>query len=578
MEVELTMYAGITEIVDIPTRTDNGYCAILKTGYVYWVTDSVWDKKKKKTIDKRVSIGKLAPGDGKMYPNNKYEELFSKQKNTHTPEPDSTSDNNHHRQMADKFDINMAFGPYAVMKEGLTKIGALSALKSSFPKLWFKIIAKALHPVVTEDSTAQLYSGWAFDNYAGIAKNMTDSEISKLYKEIGADESIIRSFFNKFQKEFHILFPQASESVVAFDSTNQVTESRNLSQAKYGKSKTGEALPVINTAMYVDQTTGIPIWYEHFDGNILDKSQTPYSVEKAASLGYQKLFLMMDRGYFSAKTINALQKQKIGFGMMMPELTNITTNTIKEYRDTIRNNPKYLIPEQDIFGCSTEVTVAGHNLYAFVFYDDNTAKEERDNINSKLRHYLEEIKTRKNYSNKMSDYFKKRAIIVSKAEKKEQNDAPNFTYVIDHELLKKAYDEAGFFMILSNRPLSPQAIICIGRNRDKAEKAFRRLKSHFSLRRSYCHSDASYAGKMFVSFISLLMLSSFAWFCKGILQGGGNATTASLISELHRYKMIKKSDGTWMPAYALNRQQKDIFLCLGITEEKLESDIRGLNL
>lgn len=273
---------------------------------------------------------------------------------------------------------------------------------------------------------------------------MTDSEISKLYKEIGADESIIRSFFNKFQKEFHILFPQAYESVVAFDSTNQVTESRNLSQAKYGKSKTGEALPVINTAMYVDQTTGIPIWYEHFDGNILDKSQTPYSVEKAASLGYQKLFLMMDRGYFSAKTINALQKQKIGFGMMMPELTNITTNTIKEYRDTIRNNPKYLIPEQDIFGCSTEVTVAGHNLYAFVFYDDDTAKEERDNINSKLRHYLEEIKTRKNYSNKMSDYFKKRAIIVSKAEKKEQNDAPNFTYVIDHELLKKPMTKPDF--------------------------------------------------------------------------------------------------------------------------------------
>lgn len=568
------MYAGIIDPVNIPVRTPLGYPICLKTGYIYWVTDSHWDMKKKKTVDKRIAIGKKANEEGKMYPNKQYESLFGPL----DPVVAEIRQSLGKLKAPGTFDNNMAFGPYAAMMAAFQAIGAYDALKRSHQALWHKMFAQALHAVVAEDSTAQLYPGWSFDNYAGMSKSMSDSEISRLYADIGSDDDSRYVFLSLFRENFHKLFPEATERIVAFDSTNQVTESRNQPYAKYGKSKTGEPLPIINTAMYVDQITGIPIWYEHFDGNVLDKSQTPYSVEKAVSLGYKKLFLMMDRGYFSQDAVNALQEQEIGFGMMMPEVASITSDTIAAHRDVIRNKSSYLIPEHKIFGCRTTVTVGEHNLSAYVFYDDDTAKEERDAVNSQLAYFSEEAKKRKRYTEKMAKYFEQRGLKITKTTDKAKKGEPNFTVDVDNERTQKIYDEAGFFMMLSNRDLPPVSMIGIGRGRDQAEKAFRRFKTHFNLSRSYSHNQATYTGKMFVAFLGLLMLSAFAWFCRPILQGKSSATVPSLIAELHRYKMIKKPDGTWMPAYALNRQQKDIFDLLDVSQKNLEKQIRGLRL
>ena len=568
------MYSGIIDPVAIPARTKLGYPVCLKTGYVYWVTDSHWDAKKKKTVDKRIAIGKKAGEEGKMYPNKQFELLFGPL----DPVVAEIRQNLGTLRVPGMFDNNMAFGSYAAMMAAFQTIGAHDALKRAYPLLWHKIFAQALHAVVAEDSTAQLYPGWSFDNYSGMSKSMSDTEISRLYADIGDDDDSRYVFLRLFRENFHTLFPETTERIVAFDSTNQVTESRNQPCAKYGKSKTGEPLPIINTAMYVDQITGIPIWYEHFEGNVLDKSQTPYSVEKAASLGYKKLFLMMDRGYFSQDAVNALQEQKLGFGMMMPEIASITSETIAAHRDVIRNKSNYLIPEHQIFGCQTTVSVGEHTLSAYVFYDDNTAKEERDAVNSQLAYFSEEAKKKKRYTDKMAKYFEQRGLKITKTADKAKRGERNFSIEIDAQRIQKIYEEAGFFMMLSNRDLPPVSMIGIGRGRDQAEKAFRRFKTHFNLSRSYSHNQATYTGKMFVAFLSLLMLSAFAWFCRPILQGKTSATTPSLIAELRRYKMVKKPDGSWMPAYALNRQQKDIFDLLKVSQGDLEKQIRELHL
>lgn len=568
------MYAGLVDTIDIPTKNTGGYPVCLKNGYVYWVTNSHWDAKKKRTVDTRTPIGKKADENGKMYPNKKFETIFG----PINPLVAEIRAGLGESREPGPFDTRMSYGSYAAMYAAFENIGALDALKLAFPKVWHKIFAVAFHAVDAEDSTAQLYPGWAFDNYAGLEKTISDSGISKLYKAVALDDQSIRTFFALFRKFFHERFPQASERIVAFDSTNQVTESRNQPMAKYGKSKTGEPLPIINTALYVDQITGISLWYEHFDGNVLDKSQTPYTIEKAADLGYKKLFLMMDRGYFSQQAVNAFQEQNLGFGMMMPEVADITTKTIAAYRDVIRNKSAYLIPEQKIFGCKTEVQVGAHSLSGYIFYDDDTAKDERDAVNSKLAYFMEEANKKKRYTEKMAKYFEIRGLKVIKTTDKSTREERNFKIEIDKERVQKAYDEAGFFMMLSNRELPPVQMIGIGRQRDSAEKAFRRFKTHFELARTYSHKNDTYTGKMFVAFLSLVMLSAFAWYTRPILRGTSSATTSTLIAELRRYKMMKKPDGTWMPAYALNRQQKDVLACLNVAPETLDAKVRAVRL
>ena len=63
-------------------------------------------------------------------------------------------------------------------------------------------------------------------------------------------------FFLSYTKKFFIKYPpQSNERVVTFVSTNQVSESSNQTMAQYGKSKTKEKHPIINTALFVDEKT-----------------------------------------------------------------------------------------------------------------------------------------------------------------------------------------------------------------------------------------------------------------------------------------------------------------------------------
>lgn len=73
------MYVGQYEPVRIP---NSGKLHIQKNGYVYWSNASKWDNGKKRSIDNRVSIGKVIPDQpGMMYPNKKYFDIFGIESN-----------------------------------------------------------------------------------------------------------------------------------------------------------------------------------------------------------------------------------------------------------------------------------------------------------------------------------------------------------------------------------------------------------------------------------------------------------------------------------------------------------------
>ena len=126
--------------------------------------------------------------------------------------------------------------------------------------------------------------------------------------------------------------------------------------------------------------------------------------------------------------------------------------------------------------------------------------------------------------------------------------------------------------------MAANRMIHIGRARDVVEKNFMFLKSYFDLRKTGVHSDATYEGKMFVAFISLVVLQSFRWYTKKLLNIKSSETTATLVAELRKYKIQRKKDDTWMPLYAINKQQKEILQYLSITEEDAIKKIKSLSI
>lgn len=574
------MYADKSNPVSVPTELKEGKLIFLKNGYVYYATKSWWDSEKRRTIDNRISIGKMVPGESdKMFPGKNYFSFFSESETT-----DSATGNissfyqSEIRKEAGKFDFVMSYGPYAVLRKSAERTGLLQALQKALPGFCNEIIALAVHAIVSEQSGAQDFPGWAFDNYCGLSKPMSDSTISRTYQELGESKDRITLFFEYFREEYHKRFPCTKERVVAFDSTNQVTESKSQEKARRGKSKTGENLPIICTAMFVDEVTGISMWYEYFDGCVLDKTQTPYSLEKAKQLGYDKLFAMFDRGYYSDDNARKIKNLGIQYGMMMPETVKFVSDTIGKWKNKIRLREIYYIHEEDIYGVQTVVTLPdGTDCYAYVYYDDRTATDERNTIHGKIKFFMSEAEKRINYSEKMQKHFASRGIIVTKLEKRTEA-GKNFSLAIDTKMTQQANEEAGFFMIISNSLMTARDMICIARKRDCVEKGFRDLKMHFGLSRTYTHNDMTYDGKMFVAFVSLIILQSFRWFQTKIIRAKSSETLATLIAEIRKYKIQEKKDHTWMPVYAMNKKQKIIIADLMLSEDQIEQDVRSLKL
>ena len=121
-------------------------------------------------------------------------------------------------------------------------------------------------------------------------------------------------------------------------------------------------------------------------------------------------------------------------------------------------------------------------------------------------------------------------------------------------------------------------MIKIAKERDKGEKAFRRIKSAFKLDTPGTHNVFTYKGKMFVAFVALIIVEAYRWFIKDVLNETTSTTTGTTIDILNNYEIHRKKDNAWMPSYAMTKKQKEIFQCLGLSEEEAISNLKSFCL
>ena len=583
------MYAGEATIVTLPAV---GRVHILKNGYVYWENDGKWDPVKKRTIDSRVSIGKLVPDTrDQLYPNKKYFELFDKNGQRRPVQALSDEkENEAHQTYVDATDARkiaaeepgklsgiLSFGVYYALNAAAEKVGCLSALKEAFPRHWDRILALSIHCIDAENAVSQDYEYWAFDNYSGLGKSLSSSEISSLYKEIGDNSDAIKKFIEAFHQNYLKNYPEATEHVLAFDSINQNTNSRNIAPAEFGEAKVKENLPDINTALFVDQDTGIPLYYEHFLGSLLDKVQSPVTIERAKDLGFNKLFLMMDKGYCTQKVTEALREQR--FAIMCADNLCFVKKLIAEYSAEIKDQEKYYIAQENVYGVQVKAVPAFGDTYnAYVYYDAERAQDERNTIHLKVQMLLDRVNGRKRYSEKLKNQYSP-WLIIQKLDRTDPSTGKNFIVTVRQDVIQEYIDASGYFVILSNTDKSAAEMISIARMRDRDEKAFRRIKYHFGLTKTDAYSLVTYEGKMFVAFVSLIICEAYWWYVKEQLHAITSTTTATSLGELRKYKILLTQDRYhWIPAYAATKKQKALLKDLGCTAAAMEFAARNVSL
>lgn len=577
------MYYENTNLVPIPESSEKGKVITASSGYVYLQTGYTWDPVKRQPHYHRKTIGKRdTKQPDMMYYSKEYERIFG----ILDEEVAQLREKYGKRELklAGKQNFCISYGPFAAVEAACEKAGCLTPLKRAFNKQWAFILGLCVHAIVEEKATSQSFPGWCFLNYCGINRVVADTEISRLYKDISDNKGNINIFFSLYWKEFNNRFPESGRRTVGFDSTNQNYGGKGISWAKFGHPKINIGLPIINTAMFVDEATGIPLWYEHFDGSVLDKTQTPFSLKKAVNLGYKKLFVIFDRGYYSEEDIGELEKlSDTEFGILCPDGTNWVEELIRTHGSDIKDQQKHYIPEENVYGEVYEVqpfleSDNQNTYYAYLFYDSERASAERDTIHEVVSYYWSQAEARKRYSEKMADDFAKQGIIVVKTEK-DSRTGKNFRLLEDTDMIQALLDMKGFFVMISPSKLLPSEAIRIIRKRDMSEKGFALLMNHFNLRATGRQKKETYEGMMFMAFIALICLSSFQYLERGFLRASKPWTTATAMSELKKYQIIFNHEtATWEPGFGMNKDQKKIFQNLDLTEADVQKQIDKIKI
>ena len=576
------MYFESTKLVPIPMSSEKGKIIIARTGYVYIQTGYRWDPVKRQPHYDRRTIGKRDSTNlTLMYYNKEYEAVFG----LVDPEVAQLKQRYGTRELkiAGKFNVDISFGPYVAIEAACQKAGCLGPLKRVFEKEWGLILGLCVHAIVAEKTTSQAFPGWCFSNYCGMKRIAADTEISKLYRNI-SEGGYIKAFFELYWKEYKEKFPNHGVRAVGFDSTNQNYGGKGIPLAKLGHAKVDVGLPIINTAMFVDEETGIPLWYEQFDGSVLDKSQTPFSLKKIVSLGFQKLFVVYDRGYYSEEDVKQLEKIKdIEFGILCPDGTNWVEDLIRTHGPDIKDRQMHYIPDENVYGEVYEVQPfkdegLNKTYYAYLFYDSERASAERDTIHEIVAYYWAQANARKRYTEHMATTFAKQGILVVKTAK-DSVTGKNFQLYEDTAMIQELLDMKGFFVMLSPAKLPPPEAIKIIRKRDMSEKGFGILMRHFNMRTTGRKKKETYEGMMFMAFIALICLTSFHHFEKEYLRAVSTRTTATIMMELMKYQIRWNGlDHVWEPGYAMSKEQKDILEKLDMTEADVQKKVEGVKI
>ncbi len=467
-----------------------------KTGITYvYESTSYWDKEKQSPRSHRTLIGKIDEVTGEIIPTdgrNKHQNIRSTDiKSKQGPVPISRTE-------------RLFFGATYLFDQIGNKLGITADLKQCFPHEYKKIQSIAYYLILENTNTLSRFGKWAHLHRHPFNDDIPSQRSSELFSSITEEQKM--KFFRLQGNR------RNTEEFWAYDSTSISSYSKQLKQVRYGKNKDYDPLPQINLLLVFGENSNLPFYYRKLAGNIPDVKTVTELVKELDVLGYSKVKLVMDRGFYSAENINALYKKHYKFILAANTSLSYAKSIIKKIGHEIHNfdafNEKYglYIHSETIAWDYTQDrpykgdTITGdRRMYLHLYLSLDKAAEDEANFNCKmlrLRNELQEGKKVPEHEKLYKKYFEVKETPVRGVQ-----------VIPKQSVMDEARQLYGYFVLLSNEVKDPITALELYKNRDVVEKAFGNIKERLNYKRMLVSSDSSLEGKLFVAFIALIYLS-----------------------------------------------------------------------
>lgn len=462
--------------------------------YVY-ESVSYWDREKKQPRSKRTLIGRLDPATGEIVPTDGRGKRHA-QKETDPvvrkgPVPVAKTD-------------RLFFGATYLLDQIGEVTGLTADLKTCFPDTYKQIQSIAYYLVLEDQNPLFRFKKWASIHRHPYGKDIPSQRSTEIFQSVTEEAKM--HFFRLQGKR------RAEKEYWAYDSTSISSRSDTLRQVKYGKNKDDDHLPQINLALVFGEESRLPFYYRKLAGNVPDVKTIQELLRELDVLGYEKVKLVMDRGYYSAENINALFKKHLKFLCGTSSALSFAREFIREigskrdhYEYYNSNLELYVFTKTIAWDYEQERPYKGdvvkeeRRMYLHLYFNPDKFSDDGKAFNRRLDTLKNELLSGHRMPEHEKDY--KKYFEIKETPKR------GVSLTVKQDAVDAAHERYGFFVLISNEVKDPVTALSLYRMRDVVEKAFWNVKERLNLKRTMSSSESSLEGKLFVEFVALIYLS-----------------------------------------------------------------------
>jgi len=518
-----------------------------KTGVTYaYESVSYWDKEKKQSRAKRKCIGKVNPGTKKIVPTHKRKIQPVSTQTKRGPVPITSVDRNF-------------YGATYLFDRIGHNTGVTEDLKACFPDNYRQMLSIVYYLILEDKNSLSRFPRWAALHRHPHGAVIPSQRSSELFASI--TEEAKQRFFSLQGKR------RVEKEYLAYDSTSISSYSKCLKQVRYGKNKDHDRLPQINLTLLFGQQSRLPFHYRKLAGNITDVKTLKKLLFDMNTLGYKKVKLVLDRGFYSADNINDLYKHHLKFLIASKVSLKFVKNHLDAVRDTMCNW-KYYNQTHQLYTYTLPISwdyvqkrpykgdtiKENRRMYLHLYHSPERALEDEISFNNRLATWQKELETGQQHPDNEKYYTKFFEI--------KSTPVRGTKVIAKEEAIADAKRNYGYFVLLSNEVKDAVKALEIYRNKDLVEKAFHNLKERLNFRRMGVSSEQSLDGKLFVQFIALIFLS----YIKKKMQDNNLFKNFTIQGALDEFDVIEcfEVPGQQLQVGEITKRQMNLYTKLGV--------------
>ncbi|MDR2338595.1 MAG: transposase [Deltaproteobacteria bacterium] len=441
----------------------------------------------------RKCVGRIDPVTGKEIYNPEYlERVWGTAK-----QPDIIHNVKKFFLMEDiEFSSRKVFGVNYLLNNIANSIGLTDTLKSSIPDLYEQILTIANFMVSTGEP--MMYCNYWLKRNDGInIEGLSSQMISKILLSITDEDKML--FYKKWANT------RLEHELLALDITSVSSYSELIDAVAWGYNRDKEKLPQVNICLLVGEKSRLPVFQMVYNGALKDVSTLKTSLAVLSGLKLSNISIIMDKGFASKNNIDAMlnDKDKIRFLLALPFTMKFTKDIVESVRSSIDSPDNTIVIGNDILRAVAKNMLWDdkHKIKAHIFYNAVSAYTKRDELYGHIS-MLKEMILSGQYVDRYTKDIEKYLQI-----KNSSRNQYGINIKIRDDIIDKELANTGWMVAISNFIKNPKTALKIYRSKDVVEKAFDRMKNCIDLGRLRIQSDTAIQNKIFISFISLILIA-----------------------------------------------------------------------